>query len=636
MDDESTRLARVIESVADGDVVDWPRLQGVSDASLQRLLADLEIIARIADVHRSGRDDPFPDRAEQIAGTLGAWGPLLLIRKLSEGAFGEVYEARHPLLDHSYALKLVKSPLVETDRALQEARRLVKLRHPNVVAVHGADVVEGRVGFWMDLIDGHTLSDVVAREGLRNAGEAAVIGQDLCRALAAVHGAGIVHRDIKAQNVMRESSSGRIVLVDFGAGEPIAAARSGRIRRAGTPLYLAPELFEDGSATVGTDIYALGVLLFYLVTGAFPVAGNDLDELTRAHARGERQHLGDLRPDLPDGFVEVVDRMLARDPAARYASAGSARAGLESVVGPPSSIVVIDHTGGVEPPAHDWSRRLLAAATFIAGGAAICTFAGFAASMLYNTPLGRVDGFEAESPWSWPVWGLRTMISAAIVMALAGVVWLTVSIGCRALAPVLAPARSLRRSLHAVSDGVRTFWSRPVTEIAPVVMIAQIALLALFAFAFRDLLAALDSFISQRLPVDLSPLRPTNQTEHIRFDVSACLQVLLFGLAWQQLWRRRERPLPGETRAILVCGIAIAAATLVVAEVIPFRILYHNDAERVSYQGAQCYIVGARGSELRLFCPLQPPPWDRVVRVDDARLRRDGVFENIFSSVTGK
>ena len=165
------------------------------------------------------------------------------------------------------ALKLLKSSKAKPDlsnQILHEARRLARVRHPNVVTVHGADNNDGRVGFWMDLIEGHTLSELVA-QGRLSSGEAIHIGQELCLALAAVHGAELIHRDVKAQNVMRASDGGRIILMDFGAGEFIDQ-RPGA-SRIGTPLYLAPELWAGGTASIRSDIYSLGVLLFFLVTG---------------------------------------------------------------------------------------------------------------------------------------------------------------------------------------------------------------------------------------------------------------------------------------------------------------------------------------------------------------------------------
>ena len=205
---------------------------------------------------------------------------------------------------------------------------LVRVRHLNVVMVHGADVHGGRLGFWMDFVEGSTLHDAIYREGPRSSSEALAWGQDLCRALAAVHNAGIVHRDVKAQNVMRRATDGRLVLMDFGAGEILGASRTGR--GVGTPLYLAPEVIDGAPASRSSDIYALGVLLFFLVSRKFPVRANTWDELLAAHRRRERVRLEDVRPDMPPSFIDVIERALRPDPSQRYASAGEMLAALRS------------------------------------------------------------------------------------------------------------------------------------------------------------------------------------------------------------------------------------------------------------------------------------------------------------------
>jgi serine/threonine protein kinase len=151
-----------------------------------------------------------------------------------------------------------------------------------------------------------------------------------------VHDAGLVHRDVKARNVMREGG-GRIVLMDFGTG---VLAESGLTDVAGTPLYLAPEIFDRQVATRASDVYSLGVLLYHLVSGAYPVFGTDRIEIQRGHAEGRRTRLRDIRPDLPPGFVHAVESALAPDPQRRYQTAGEFEHALmsEGVVPPPRPI----------------------------------------------------------------------------------------------------------------------------------------------------------------------------------------------------------------------------------------------------------------------------------------------------------
>ncbi|HEY3215696.1 MAG TPA: protein kinase [Candidatus Eisenbacteria bacterium] len=164
--------------------------------------------------------------------------------------------------------------------------------------------------------------------------EAILIGIELCCALGAVHRAGLVHRDVKTRNVVREDT-GRVVLMDFGAG---IDAKSGSFEThglAGTPIYLAPEMLEGKSASPQSDLYGLGVLLYRLVTRSYPFAGATLDGLRAAHARGEMRPLGNARPDLPSPFLRVVERALASDPARRFASAEEMEAALAAALDEP-------------------------------------------------------------------------------------------------------------------------------------------------------------------------------------------------------------------------------------------------------------------------------------------------------------
>ena len=233
------------------------------------------------------------------------WGPLVVYEKVGRGSFGDVYRAWDPRLDREVALKLIPedisagapSPVVE------EGRLLARVRHPNVMVVYGAERIEGRIGIWTEYIRGETLASEVARRGPLPAEEAVRIGADVCAALAAVHAAGLLHRDVKAQNILRDAS-GRIVLGDFGTGVELADdAGVSDPQIAGTPLYLAPEVIEGEPATIASDLYGVGVLLFFLVSGAYPVRGRTLAEIKRAHSRHERVSPRAARHDLPDALV---------------------------------------------------------------------------------------------------------------------------------------------------------------------------------------------------------------------------------------------------------------------------------------------------------------------------------------------
>ncbi len=350
-------LLGAAREIADGAPVDWRRVsEGRSDLgdSIERL----RLIEAIAKVHRtplpeqpptaeaisdlrtvdpsapdgpapgssSSRTGPLPPRGKSATG--GTWGRLQIGEFLGKGSFGEVYRAHDPVLKKDVALKLIRIERgrdgLATERFLQEARRLARVVHENVLVVHGADEHEGRVALWTDLVEGRTLEEQLKSHGNLSACEAAVVGRHLCRALAAVHRAGLVHRDVKTNNIMRRRKDGQIILMDFSA----AARRrpwSDQLSDdpvAGTPLFIAPEVLRGGEGGVAADIYSLGIVLYRLVTGAFPVEASSLEELYEKHRKRESIPLLDRRPDLPDPFIKVIEKSLDPAPASRYTSMG--------------------------------------------------------------------------------------------------------------------------------------------------------------------------------------------------------------------------------------------------------------------------------------------------------------------------
>jgi serine/threonine protein kinase/tetratricopeptide (TPR) repeat protein len=334
---ENGPLFKLAAAIADGSGVDWNGV--VSTPEESSVVEQLRVIAKIAGMHLSEDRPQYPMDAPEAPPSasapgepsnhtptdLGRWGDLILIEEVGRGSFGTVYRAHDPQLDRPVAVKLLRSKLSADEqlktRLLHEGRTLASVHHANVVTVYGAGEHEGRLGLWMEFIRGLTLERMLKSHGPFSAGEAGIVGYELCGALAAVHRAGLVHRDIKAQNVMREEG-GRLILMDFGAGQKRSETGIVTRRVVGTPLYLAPEVLSGAEATIASDIYSLGVLLYHLVTNDYPVKGDTVGELVVAHARGRVTRLEDLRPHLPRSFVRVVERAIDPDPSKRFDSAG--------------------------------------------------------------------------------------------------------------------------------------------------------------------------------------------------------------------------------------------------------------------------------------------------------------------------
>ena len=280
------------------------------------------------------------------------WGGFQLLTRVGAGGFGEVYRAWDPNLQREIALKLLLPGTLDTEAeyqaTLREARALASVKHPNIVSIYGCDRNNGRVGFWTDFIHGKTLASLLVTQGPFGYHEAALIGLEVTRALSAVHRANLLHRDIKPENVMREEG-GRILLMDFGLSALPQHGSLHTSQLAGTPNYMAPELFLRQPASVATDLYAVGVLLYFLVSGHTPARLNGLTTAQAAEACSHRQPLIDLRSDLPETFLRIVNRAIALNPDERFRSAGEMAEALAGSLG--ASSVLHSAPTSAPPPA---------------------------------------------------------------------------------------------------------------------------------------------------------------------------------------------------------------------------------------------------------------------------------------------
>jgi tetratricopeptide (TPR) repeat protein/tRNA A-37 threonylcarbamoyl transferase component Bud32 len=301
-------LLKLAAAVADGE----PLVAGATGDA--RAVTGLRVIAALSRRMGALVPEPAPRRQQRA---LFQWGHLDVIEAIGTGASAQVYRAYDPLLDIEVALKLSRPDLGARGSAewIGEARRLARLRHPNVVAVHGVDIHDGRAGLWLDLVDGETLQAYGQRRGPLPARELCLVGLELCNGLSAIHEAGLLHRDLKPANLLREHN-GRVLIADFGAAGSAALAGQVLAER-GTPLMMAPELLAGGSASVASDLYSLGVVLYWLGSGQLPVQADDLDTLALLHRqRSDRPRALPAGP-LAAPVLAALETLLATDPAAR-------------------------------------------------------------------------------------------------------------------------------------------------------------------------------------------------------------------------------------------------------------------------------------------------------------------------------
>ncbi len=645
-------LLDLAADVADGAEVDWVAAQRRLEESGQGgLVKQLRVLSDVAVLQRSNDDedaaplasasttrarDPEPDPSTMGTARLGdRWGELILLEEIGSGSFGTVYKAHDRNLDRTVALKLLR-PKSSTDgeldsRVLREGRTLARVRHPNVVTVHGASTSNDRVGLWMEFVRGETLRKAIRHGRTLSAEEASAIGIKLCQALAAVHAADLVHADIKAQNVMREAG-GRIVLMDFGAVQPKAIADAAADGVAGTPLYMAPELFERAAPSVASDIYALGVLLFHLVTNRFPVEASTKAGLVLAHAQRERQLLRDVRPDLPEDFVQVVEKASTPEPGARFQSAGSMERALAAVVSPTAAQVGTSD-GRSETPA--WIRRSVIAAS----GVLSLVFLGYISSAAFNVFLRIPPQFTSANPANYLVSGYQAMFPIVIYW----ISWLIVSLGLVGLWWLGAQSVELlgpNPEAH-LPIAWRKFYSRvesagrnPSARAAVSLLLAVLGWLGL-TWYFSEIFGVLGRLADQQPGqiVDVTVLSPASDALHRVHALAYSVLSFLIALA---LW---FLPSPGthdrasrSVRAMKGVMAIVFGVTLITA-VLPYRLLWKNEAERVSFDDRRAYVLGQTDAELLIYVPDSTTNTHVIVDRDDTRIERstDRFMESVFT-----
>lgn len=303
----------LLASISDGQPADWAAAERDANEAQRPRLSILHGLSRIAAFNRELQ------RAPEDRSGPARWGDLVLLERLGTGSRGEVWRAWEPALEREVALKLIHSGL-EDAVLLEEGRNLARVRHAHVVNVLGVDRRDGRVGMWMELLRGWSLEQIVRAQGPLEPGEARRLGIEIGAAVAAVHRAGLVHRDIKPANVIRDVE-GRYVLTDFGLGLREGAPPEVLGRASGTPMYMAPEVLAGAEASERTDVYSLGMLLWFALAGRHPFDVRTIEELTLAARQGPKPPLREVRGGIPAGLSEIVERAIAPEPSRRFAGA---------------------------------------------------------------------------------------------------------------------------------------------------------------------------------------------------------------------------------------------------------------------------------------------------------------------------
>ncbi|RME71064.1 MAG: serine/threonine protein kinase, partial [Planctomycetota bacterium] len=252
-------------------------------------------------------------------------GDFVLERKIGQGGMGEVYLAHQVSLDRTVAVKVLPRSLASQENFIErfqrEAKAAANLIHPNVIQIYSIGVEQGTPYFAMEYVEGEDLAQRLKRQGRLGYEEAVDIVAGVANALACAYEKNIVHRDIKPSNIMIDKN-GVVKVMDFGLAkathgqEGLNLTQSGMIM--GTPNYMSPEQARGEPLDCRSDIYSLGVVFYELLAGRLPFVADTPAALIYKHAYEDPPPIEQINPDVPPFLAEIVTRMLAKDPAARY------------------------------------------------------------------------------------------------------------------------------------------------------------------------------------------------------------------------------------------------------------------------------------------------------------------------------
>lgn len=311
-------------------------------------------------------------------------GEYSLERELGRGGMGVVYLARDVRLARLVAIKVLPPDLAASNllraQFFREAQTAARLSHPNIVPIHRVDEARGISYFVMTYVEGETLAQRIARRGPLAPHHAARVLREVAWALTYAHGTGIVHRDIKADNILLEEGSERALVTDFGianAANASGQATEGQV--AGSPHYASPEQISGEPVDASSDIYSLGVVGFFALTGRLPFDAPTVAEVVAMHLSVRVPSIAALAPAVPTKLAMLVESCMAKSPTGRPASAAAFAEELDSSIEMPRELPA---------PLRAWVNRTNRAGYGEQGlGVALGASVGFTVGIVTRQPL---------------------------------------------------------------------------------------------------------------------------------------------------------------------------------------------------------------------------------------------------------
>jgi eukaryotic-like serine/threonine-protein kinase len=338
-------------------------------------------------------------------------GDYRILRRIGQGGMGQVYLAEQMSLKRNVALKILRAELAVNAASLQrfkaEAEAVAKVTHPNIVQVYAYGEADGFPYIALEYVEGRNLKEYVARKGPPKLAAALSIIRQTAAGLQRASEAGIVHRDVKPENILL-TAKGEVKVADFGLSrcllndQPLHLTQSGVTM--GTPLYMSPEQVEGKPLDSRTDIYSLGVTCYYMLAGKPPFDGATPFEVAMKHARDEPPPLAALCPALPEGLCAAVHKMMAKNPAQRYQTGREILRDLARLRGgvAGSTMAVSQPPLSVELAADPRGSQSLPAAPPAARSRRIVLYSLIGASVAVALVVGAVAGWMRRSGAAQP------------------------------------------------------------------------------------------------------------------------------------------------------------------------------------------------------------------------------------------
>jgi serine/threonine protein kinase len=376
--EQRRRVQALFEAALDrepqNDVNEWVSREAADDPAVRD-----EVLSLLNHHSRAGAflSDPIVDRVPDLlvddpALSAGARiGAYTIVRELGRGGMGRVYLASDDRLGRTVALKALAPHLVsdpaQRERLRREAKAAAGLSHPGICTVYALEEVDGNLYIASEFVDGRTLGDEIRSGRTPNGRDILRTARDLAEALASAHAKGVVHRDLKPDNVMR-AADGRLKILDFGLARltgPEAAGAGAHPTQAGmlvgTPAYMSPEQINGQPVDARADVFAFGVLLYEYACGVHPFIGSTTLATVARVLESDARPLATRCPEISSALADVISKCLRKSPADRYGSAAEVAAALG---------VVRDGSQAAEPLVW-WRTHQIVVAVLYAVGAVL-------------------------------------------------------------------------------------------------------------------------------------------------------------------------------------------------------------------------------------------------------------------------